>query len=101
MVHKGVCETLGALALIIWAFPVHAQATEPALELALMPSTMTVTLLNDGGKYVLVDLTRIPQGGTCRMDKDATIMRVGPAQPPRQHVYAMLRLRSAAAGAHF
>jgi hypothetical protein len=43
---------------------------------------MTVTLLNEGGKYVLVDLTHIPQGGTCRMDKDATIMRVGPGASP-------------------
>ena len=77
-----VCGALGALALITWAFPVHAQATEPALELGLMPSTMTVTLLNEGGKYVAVDLTHIPQGGTCRMDKDATIMRVGPGASP-------------------
>jgi hypothetical protein len=80
--RKVVCGVLGALALTAWAFPVHAQATEPALELALMPSTMTVTLLNEGGKYVLVDLKHIPQGGTCRMDKDATIMRVGPGASP-------------------
>src|SRR5215472_15873102 len=80
--RKVVCGVLGALALTGWAFPVHAQATEPALELALMPSTMTVTLLNEGGKYVLVDLKHIPQGGPCRMDKDATIMRVGPGASP-------------------
>jgi len=43
---------------------------------------MTVTLLNEGGKYVVVDLKHIPQGGTCRMDKDATIMRVGPGATP-------------------
>jgi hypothetical protein len=42
-----------------------------------MPSTMTVTLLNEGGKYVAIDLKHIPEGGTCRMDKDATIFRVG------------------------
>src|SRR6516165_7220419 len=77
-----VCRALGALALITWAFPVHAQATEPALEMSLMPSTMTVTLLNEGGRYVVIDLTHIPQGGTCRMDKDATIMRVGPGASP-------------------
>jgi hypothetical protein len=39
---------------------------------------MTVTLLNEGGKYVAIDLKHIPQGGSCRMDKDATIARVGP-----------------------
>jgi hypothetical protein len=45
-------------------------------------STSTVTLLNEGGKYVLVDLKHIPQGGTCRMDKDAPIMRVGVGASP-------------------
>jgi hypothetical protein len=50
--------------------------------MALMPSTVTVTLLNEGGKYVLVDLKHIPQGGTCRMDKDAMIMRMGPGAGP-------------------
>jgi hypothetical protein len=39
---------------------------------------MTVTLLNEGGKYVAIDMKHIPQGGSCRMDKDATIARVGP-----------------------
>ena len=43
-----------------------------------MPRTLTVTLLNEGGKYVAVDLKHISQGGNCRMDKDATIARVGP-----------------------
>lgn len=87
MMHKVVCG-LGALASMIWAFSAHAQATgpaqapNPALELAFMPQTATVTLLNEGGKYVLVDLKHIPQGGTCRMDKDAPIMRVGVGASP-------------------
>jgi hypothetical protein len=68
----------GALALLAGTLPLHAQGTDPGVELAFMPRTMTVTLLNDGGKYVAVDLKHIPQGGTCRMDKDATIARVGP-----------------------
>jgi hypothetical protein len=38
---------------------------------------MTVTLLNEGGKYVAIDLKHIPQGGTCRMDEGATIFRIG------------------------
>jgi len=58
------------------------QGAGPALELALMPQTATVTLLNEGGKYVVVDLKHIPQGGTCRMDKDAPIMRVGVGASP-------------------
>ena len=83
MTHKVVCEAaLAALALAAWALPAQAQGTAAAPELAFMPSTMTVTLLNEGGKYVLVDLKHIPQGGTCRMDKDATIMRVGPGASP-------------------
>jgi hypothetical protein len=76
--HKVVCEALVGIAFAAWAFPADAQATDPALELAYMPSTMTVTLLNEGGKYVVVELKHIPEGGTCRMTKDALIMRVGP-----------------------
>lgn len=80
--HKVAYGAVGALALIAWAFPVYTQAADPALELALMPRTMTVTLLNEGGKYVLVELKHIAQGETCRMDKDAAIMRVGPGASP-------------------
>jgi hypothetical protein len=68
---------LAAAALIASALSAQAQATDPSVELAFMPRTMTVTLLNDGGKFVAIDQKHIPQGGTCRMDKDATIARVG------------------------
>ena len=68
-----------------------AQTADPGIEFAFMPRTMSVTLLNDGGKYVAIDLKHIPQGGTCRMDKDATIARVGPGAP------GMTRVRYAAA----
>ena len=40
-------------------------------------------LLNEGRKYVVVDLKRIPEGGTCRMGENATIMRVGPGAGPK------------------
>ncbi len=63
----------------LWA---QAQTTDPGVELAFMPRTMTVTLLNDGGKYVAIDLKHIPQGGTCRMDKDAAIARMGLGSSP-------------------
>jgi hypothetical protein len=43
---------------------------------------MTVTLLNEGGKYVAVDFKHIPQGGTCRMDKDAAIARMEAGASP-------------------
>ena len=48
-----------------------------------MPATRNVTLLNEGGKYVAVDMKHIPAGGQrCRMDKDATLVRVGPGATP-------------------
>ena len=77
--------TFGALAaagLIASTLSAQAQATDPGVELAFMPRTMTVTLLNEGGKYVAIDLKHIPQGGTCRMDKDATIARVEAGASP-------------------
>jgi hypothetical protein len=80
--HKVLSGCLGALTSAVWMLPASAQAADQGVELAFMPSTMTVTLLNEGGKYVLVDLTHIPQGGTCRMNKDATIIRVGPGAGP-------------------
>lgn len=69
------------LAILLTSTTAVAQpATDPGTELAFMPRTMSVTLLNEGGKYVAIDLKHIPQGGTCRMDKDATIIRVGPGE---------------------
>ena len=80
--QKTTRATLAAVALIASALSVRAQATDTSVEMAFMPTTMTVTLLNEGGKYVAVDVKHIPQGGTCRMDKDATIARVGPGSSP-------------------
>jgi hypothetical protein len=80
--QKLVCGSLAAAALFAATLSAHAQAVDPGVELAFMPSTTTVTLLNEGGKYVAVDLKHIPQGETCRMDKDATIARVGPGATP-------------------
>ena len=76
--NKLLWGSLSALALLICTSTLSAQGTDPGVELAFMPRTMTVTLLNEGGKYVAVDMKHIPQGGSCRMDKDATIARVGP-----------------------
>ena len=73
---------LAAAALIASSLSARAQATDSGVELAFMPRTMTVTLLNEGGKYVAIDLKHIPQGGPCRMDKDATIARVGAGASP-------------------
>jgi hypothetical protein len=84
---------LAPAALIASALSAQAQAAnDSGVELAFMPRTMTVTLLNQGGKYVAIDLKHIPQGGTCRMDKNATIARVGAGASP-----GMTRVRYAAA----
>jgi hypothetical protein len=91
-----LCGLLSALAIVVFTLPLHAQTAETALELAFMPRAMTVTLLNDGGKYVAVDLKHIAKGETCRMDKDATIVRVGPgvAVGTTQVRYAAAQLSS-------
>jgi hypothetical protein len=89
------CGALSALALLAFSIPVSAQSTDTGVELAFIPRTMTVTLLNDGGKYVAIDLKHIPQGGTCRMDKDATVARVGPGAPGTTQVrYAAAQISS-------
>ena len=89
--RKLLLGSLSALALAALTLPVQAQSADPGVELAFMPSTMSVTLLNEGGKYVAIDLKHIAQGEKCRMDKDATIARVGPGAP------GMVRVRYAAA----
>jgi hypothetical protein len=92
---KLFCGSLSALALLAFSLPVRAQSADPGVELAFIPRTMTVTLLNDGGKYVAIDLKHIPQGGTCRMDKDATVARVGPGAPGTTQVrYAAAQISS-------
>ncbi len=88
---KLLLGSLSALALAGLTLPVKAQSSDPGVELAFMPSTMSVTLLNEGGKYVAIDLKHIAQGEKCRMDKDATIARLGPGAP------GMVRVRYAAA----
>jgi hypothetical protein len=62
------------------ALPVaaHAEGADTGIELAFMPNTMDVTLLNEGGKFVTVDMKKIAKGEKCRMDKDAVVMKVGP-----------------------
>ena len=77
---RNLTSTVVVLGLVAFTFPAQA-ATEASAELAFMPRTMTVTLLNDGGKYVAIDLKHIDKGGACRMDKDATLVRVGPGEP--------------------
>jgi hypothetical protein len=78
---KVTAGMIAAAALVVSASFAQAESGDSGIEFGFMPSTMTVTLLNEGGKYVAIDLKRIPQGGTCRIDKDAIIARVGPGAP--------------------
>ena len=66
-----------AIALLASPLALQAQTTDSTLEFAFMPSTKTVILRNEGGKYIAIDMKHIAQGETCRMNKDATIIRVG------------------------
>ena len=88
---------LAAVVLILLgANAAGAPSADPGVELAFMPHEMTVTLLNEGGKYVAVDLKHIPEGGTCRMDKGAAIARIGSgARPGTTRVrYAAVQMSS-------
>jgi hypothetical protein len=91
MMKKLSSVSLAVLALAAVSIPAYAQTSDASVEFAFMPRTMTVTLLNEGGKYVAVDLKHIAKGESCRMDKDATIARVGEGER------GMVRVRYAAA----
>jgi hypothetical protein len=80
MMREWIAGAVGVIATCALTCAAHAQ--DQSAELAFMPATKTVTLLNEGGKYVAVDLKHIPEGGTCRMDKDATIFKIGPGRAP-------------------
>lgn len=70
-------STLIALALFAVPLAAHAESSGNT-EMAFVPSTMDVTLLNENGKFVTVDMKKIAKGEKCRMDKDSVIMKVGP-----------------------
>lgn len=79
--RKLQCGLISTLSLLALGVPVQGQVPD-SVELALMPVTRTVTLLNEGGKYVAIDMKHIAAGGECRMEKDATLVRIGPGAPP-------------------
>jgi len=80
--HTWIAALIVSVAPLGFATASLAQGPDQGTELAFMPRTLNVTLLNEGGKYVAIDLKHIPQGGTCRMDQDATIARMGPGASP-------------------
>jgi hypothetical protein len=71
----------------------RAEGADAGVELAFMPSAMDVTLLNEGGKFVAIDMKKVAKGEKCHMDKAAVIMKVGPGSPGTTRVrYAALNL---------
>jgi hypothetical protein len=88
---RTILYAASGIALLTGRLPLQAQSADPGVEFALMPSTKVVRLLNEGGKYVAIDMKHIAQGETCRMDKNATVIRVGPGGEP-----GMVRVRYAA-----
>ena len=60
----------------------RAEGADAGVELAFIASAMDVTLLNEGGKFVAVDMKKIAKGEKCHIDKDAVIMKVGPGSTP-------------------
>jgi hypothetical protein len=67
------------------------QAADAGVELAFIARDMDVTLLNEGGKYVAIDLKHIAKGERCHVAEGATIVRVGEGEK------GTVRVRTAAA----
>jgi hypothetical protein len=71
-----------ALAPLVVAQGANAETADNSVELAFIQSSMDVTLLNDGGKFVTIDLKKLAKGDKCHMEKDSVIMKVGPGAAP-------------------
>jgi hypothetical protein len=69
---------LAVLTVAAMSAAAHGQTSaEPGVELAFIARDMDVTLLNEGGKYVAIDLKHIAKGERCHVAEGATIVRVG------------------------
>ncbi|MFT3733272.1 MAG: hypothetical protein QM780_17950 [Hyphomicrobium sp.] len=71
-----------ALSFLAPASAVRAESADSGVELAFLASAMDVTLLNEGGKFVAVDLKKLAKGEKCHLEKDAVVMKVGPGKEP-------------------
>jgi hypothetical protein len=69
--------SLAVLAVAVLSASAQAQTSELSVEFAFMPRAKDVTLLNEGGKYVAIDLKHIAKGERCHVADGATIVRVG------------------------
>ena len=84
-------HTLIAAAFAAVPFAAHAADADNGVELAFLPSARDVTLLNEGGKFVTVEMKKLAKGDKCHLEKDVVIMKIGPGTEP-----ATTRVRYAA-----
>ncbi len=49
-------------AAILLPAAAQAEGADTGIELAFIPNTVEVTLLNEGGKFVTIDMKKIAQG---------------------------------------
>jgi hypothetical protein len=77
-----VATSLIALAPLPLVSVANAEGADNSIELAFLPSAMDVTLLNEGGKFVTVDMKKLAKGEKCHLEKDAVIMKVAPGAAP-------------------
>jgi hypothetical protein len=73
---------LVAASLLALSSGARAQSADSSVELAFLPSAMDVTLLNEGGKFVTVDMKKLAKGDKCHLEKDSVVVKVGPGATP-------------------
>jgi len=72
------CLAFALLMAPAFSLSARAESADANIELAFIQNTSEVTLLNEGGKFVTVDMKKIAKGEKCRIDKDSVVMKVGP-----------------------
>ncbi len=73
---------LVAASLLALSPAAYAESADSGIELAFTAGAMDVTLLNEGGKFVAVDMKKLAKGEKCHLDKDSVIMKVGAGAAP-------------------
>ncbi len=69
---------LVAASLLALSPAAYAESADSGVELAFLAGAQDVTLLNDGGKFVTVDMKKLAKGDKCHLEKDSVIIKVGP-----------------------
>ncbi len=75
-------SVLVASSLLALSPAAFAESADKGVELGFLASAADVTLLNEGGKFVTVDMKKIAKGEKCHLEKDSVIVKVGPGATP-------------------